>query len=253
MPAIETDKRGGGARSPSFASRHRCPRRHSPRRRSPPPPSNARAVSHRPPKSQTQCRRSSSPIVPQQTIVPVLGSDRRYQVLYELQLVNTLGRPADLRSVEVLDAGNGRSLLTLSAAEIVKGDYLHTLDRHSPRAHRLHRSRGSAIMAITTWPSGPQATAIPICAMVSCAATKSTFTMLLCVPSACSPVGSGACLSHFAPNMDRRRAWSCGVSHIRLNALSRARNSRIVEISPGHDRSVSARLHLGLEVDTRTG
>lgn len=66
--------------------------------------------------------------MPQQTIVPVLGSDRRYQVLYELQLVNTLGRPADLRSVEVLDAGNGRSLLTLSAAEIVKGDYLHTLE-----------------------------------------------------------------------------------------------------------------------------
>jgi hypothetical protein len=87
------------------------------------------AVSHRPPKSQTQCRRSSSPIVPQQTIVPVLGSDPRYQVLYELQLVNTLGRPADLRSVEVLDASNGRSLLTLSAAEIVKGDYLHTLNR----------------------------------------------------------------------------------------------------------------------------
>ena len=87
------------------------------------------AVSHRPPKSQTQCRRSSSPIVPQQTIVPVLGSDPRYQVLYELQLVNTLGRPADLHSVEVLDASNGRSLLTLSAAEIVKGDYLHTLDR----------------------------------------------------------------------------------------------------------------------------
>lgn len=68
-------------------------------------------------------------IVPQETIVPVLGSDGRYHVLYELQLLNTLGRPADLRSVEVLDAGNSKTLLTLSAADIIKGDYLHTLDR----------------------------------------------------------------------------------------------------------------------------
>lgn len=68
-------------------------------------------------------------IVPQETIVPVLGSDGRYHVLYELQLLNTLGRPADLRSVEVLDAGNAKTLLTLSAADIIKGDYLHTLDR----------------------------------------------------------------------------------------------------------------------------
>jgi hypothetical protein len=182
------------------------------------------------------------------------GSDRRYQVLYELQLVNTLGRPADLRSVEVLDAGNGRSLLTLSAAEIVKGDYLHTLDRQLATSTSFAPfeglgNHGDHNVAFRS----PGDNNPPICAMVSCAATKSIFTMLLCVPSACSPVGSGACLSHFAPNMDRRRAWSCGVSHIRLNALSRARNSRIVEISPGHDRSVSARLHLGLEVDTRTG
>jgi len=61
---------------------------------------------------------------------------RHRQGRYELggepstaKITNTLGRPADLRSVEVLDASNGRSLLTLSAAEIVKGDYLHTLDR----------------------------------------------------------------------------------------------------------------------------
>jgi hypothetical protein len=32
-------------------------------------------------------------IVPQETIVPVLGSDGRYHVLYELQLLNTLGAP----------------------------------------------------------------------------------------------------------------------------------------------------------------
>jgi hypothetical protein len=68
-------------------------------------------------------------LVPQETIVPVLGSDGRYHVLYELQMVNTLGGAADLRSVEVLDAASAKALLTLSAADIIKGDYLHTLDR----------------------------------------------------------------------------------------------------------------------------
>src|SRR5512132_1413404 len=68
-------------------------------------------------------------MVPQQAIAPVLGSDDRYHLLYELQLTNTLGGPADLRSVTVLDAENGKTLLTLNAAEIIKGDYLHTLDR----------------------------------------------------------------------------------------------------------------------------
>jgi len=67
-------------------------------------------------------------IVPQQSIVPVLGTDDRYHVLYELQLTNTLGDAADLRSVEVLDPG-GRKLLKLGAEDIIKGDYLHTLDR----------------------------------------------------------------------------------------------------------------------------
>src|SRR4029453_16025692 len=38
-------------------------------------------------------------LVSQQAIVPVLGSDGRYHVLYELEMLNTLGAPADLRSV----------------------------------------------------------------------------------------------------------------------------------------------------------
>ena len=68
-------------------------------------------------------------MVTQQAIAPVLGSDDRYHLLYELQLTNALGSPADLRSVTVLEAENGKTLLTLNAAEIIKGDYLDTLDR----------------------------------------------------------------------------------------------------------------------------
>jgi len=54
-------------------------------------------------------------LVSQQAIVPVLGSDGRYHVLYEFEMLNTLGAPADLCSVEVLDAEPGKTLLALSA------------------------------------------------------------------------------------------------------------------------------------------
>jgi hypothetical protein len=67
--------------------------------------------------------------VPQGLIAPVKGSDGRYHVIYELLLTNTLGSPADLRGVEVLDAGSGKSLLKLAADDIRKGEYLHALDR----------------------------------------------------------------------------------------------------------------------------
>jgi len=69
--------------------------------------------------------------VPQQAIVPVKGSDGRYHVLYELQLTNTLDAAADLRAVEVRDAASGQMLLKLDAGDIVKGAYLHTLDRRT--------------------------------------------------------------------------------------------------------------------------
>jgi hypothetical protein len=72
--------------------------------------------------------------VPQAAIVPVKGSDGRTHVLYELLLVNTLASPADLRRVEVLDAASGKSLLALDEAAIVKGEYLHGLDRKSAEA-----------------------------------------------------------------------------------------------------------------------
>ena len=50
-------------------------------------------------------------------------------MLYELQLTNTLGTPSILRSVRMLNAASGRTLLSLGAAAIINGDYLHTLDR----------------------------------------------------------------------------------------------------------------------------
>ncbi|MGI8853214.1 MAG: hypothetical protein ACR2GC_07990 [Methyloceanibacter sp.] len=67
--------------------------------------------------------------VPQQAIVPVKGSDGRYHVLYELQLTNTLDAGADLSAVEVIDEANRETLLKLDADDIVKGAYLHRLDR----------------------------------------------------------------------------------------------------------------------------
>ena len=82
-------------------------------------------------------------MVPQQAIAPVLGSDDRYHLLYELQLTNTLGGPADLRSVTVLDAENGKTLLTLNAAEIIKAITCTHSTASSPRAHRSRRSRGA--------------------------------------------------------------------------------------------------------------
>ena len=69
--------------------------------------------------------------VPQKRIVPVLGSDGRYRVLYELQLTNTLKELADLRAVEVREAASADPLLKLDADDIVKGSYLHTLDRRA--------------------------------------------------------------------------------------------------------------------------
>lgn len=69
--------------------------------------------------------------VPQQRIVPVKGSDGRYHVLYELQLTNTLNAPAGLRAVEVRDSASGQTLLKLDADDIVKGAYLHRLDRQT--------------------------------------------------------------------------------------------------------------------------
>jgi Peptidase family M23 len=69
--------------------------------------------------------------VPQQRIVPVLGSDNRYHVLYELQLTNTLGEAAELRQVDILDTASGKTLLKLDSKGIVAGEYLHTLDRQT--------------------------------------------------------------------------------------------------------------------------
>ena len=65
--------------------------------------------------------------VPQQRIVPVLGSDNRYHVLYELQLTNTLGEAA---KVDILDTASGKTLLKLDSKGIV-AEYLHTLDRQT--------------------------------------------------------------------------------------------------------------------------
>jgi hypothetical protein len=67
--------------------------------------------------------------VPQRAIAPVRGTDGRYHVLYELQLTNTLEGPADLRSVRVIDPDSHRRLLSLDAGRIVRGAYLHTLNR----------------------------------------------------------------------------------------------------------------------------
>ncbi len=84
-------------------------------------------------------------LVSQQAIAPVLGSDGRYHVLYELEMLNTLGAPADLRSVEVLDADDGKTLLALSA-DIIKGEYLHTLDRQTAETTSFAAQQGCVLI-----------------------------------------------------------------------------------------------------------
>lgn len=69
--------------------------------------------------------------VPQKKIVPARGSDGRWHVMYEFQLTNTLDGDADLRSVSVLEPRKGRTLLSLNAEQLVKGEYLHTVHRTS--------------------------------------------------------------------------------------------------------------------------
>lgn len=70
----------------------------------------------------------ASPI-PQKKIVPVLGSDGRYHVMYELQLLNSVSKPARLHSVRVLDAANGRVVQTLVPKQLVETEALHNIDR----------------------------------------------------------------------------------------------------------------------------
>ena len=84
-------------------------------------------------------------LVSQQAIAPVLGSDGRYHVLYEFEMLNTLGAPADLRSVEVLDADDGKTLLALSA-DIIKGEYLHTLDRQTAETTSFAPQQGCVLI-----------------------------------------------------------------------------------------------------------
>jgi hypothetical protein len=57
---------------------------------------------------------------------PVLGSDGRYHVVYEIILTNTKPVPASLDAVNVLDAANGSKLLGLKGKDLI--DNLRTLD-----------------------------------------------------------------------------------------------------------------------------
>ena len=67
--------------------------------------------------------------IPQKKIVPVRGSDGRYHVMYELQLLNSVPKPARLNSVRVLDAAGGRVVETLTPKQLIATEALHKIDR----------------------------------------------------------------------------------------------------------------------------
>lgn len=58
---------------------------------------------------------------------PVLGTDGRYHVMYELELVNAKEAPATLQSVEVLDANQPSHVITSYAGDAVVGQLRTTL------------------------------------------------------------------------------------------------------------------------------
>jgi murein DD-endopeptidase MepM/ murein hydrolase activator NlpD len=91
--------------------------------------------------------------VPQKKILPVRGSDGRWHVMYELQLTNTLAGPATLRSAAVVNADNGRALLSLTAEEMISGEYLHTLNRTSAETTEFASNEARVLILNLSFPS----------------------------------------------------------------------------------------------------
>lgn len=81
--------------------------------------------------------------VPQQRIVPVLGSDNRYHVLYELQLTNTLGEAAELRQVDILTQRAARRCSSSTPKASSRANICTRSTARPLRASPSRRSRGA--------------------------------------------------------------------------------------------------------------
>ncbi|MEZ5122026.1 MAG: M23 family metallopeptidase [Solirubrobacterales bacterium] len=76
-------------------------------------------------------------MVPQRQVVAVRGSDGRFHVLYELMLTNSVGSPATLGPVRIVDAASRRTVRRLSVKEMIGTGALHQLDRRDVKTAKL--------------------------------------------------------------------------------------------------------------------
>lgn len=76
-------------------------------------------------------------MIPQREVVAVRGSDGRFHVLYELLLTNTVGSPATVGPVRILNASNGRTVRRLSVKEMLSTGALHQLDRQDSETSKM--------------------------------------------------------------------------------------------------------------------
>ena len=82
---------------------------------------------------------------------PVLGSDGKFYVVYELLLTNTTNAPTSLEAVTVLDAEDGSEVLRLDAEALVKEEALRLLDREPAADAVLPPDAGRILMLAVTF------------------------------------------------------------------------------------------------------
>jgi hypothetical protein len=84
---------------------------------------------------------------------PVLGSDAKFYVVYEVLLTNTANAPTSLEAVTVLDAEDGSEVLRLDAEAFVKEEALRLLDREPAVDADLPPDAGRILMLTVTFDS----------------------------------------------------------------------------------------------------
>jgi murein DD-endopeptidase MepM/ murein hydrolase activator NlpD len=87
---------------------------------------------------------------------PVLASDGKYYVVYELLITNTMNSPSSLEAVTVLDADNGNEILQLNAEAMVEQEALRLLDREPAADAVLPANAGRILMLAVTFDSADE-------------------------------------------------------------------------------------------------
>jgi hypothetical protein len=82
---------------------------------------------------------------------PVLASDGKYYVVYELLLTNTVNAPSSLKAVTVLDAADGREVYRVDAQAMVEQEALRLLDREPAPDAALPANAGRILMLTVTF------------------------------------------------------------------------------------------------------